>query len=137
MEERSRERKKSAGKIDGEAEVRAKIAELSQPDRAMAERVHEIVTSAVPELTARTWYGMAAYAKDGDAVCFFPERGQVQDPLRHHRLLRQGRPRRGRPVAGVLRPRGADAGGGAADPPAGGEGRRAGELTAVRIGKQA
>jgi uncharacterized protein YdhG (YjbR/CyaY superfamily) len=49
----------------------AKIAEMQQEDRALAERIHAIITSAAPELSAKTWYGMPAYAKDGKIVCFF------------------------------------------------------------------
>ena len=60
-------RKKAA---EAEACV-AKIAELSQPDRGIAERIHAIVTSAAPELDPKTWYGMPAYALDGKVVCFF------------------------------------------------------------------
>ena len=56
---------------DGEADVLAKIAEMPQPDRGMAERLHQIVKSAAPELLPRIWYGMPAYAKDGKVVCFF------------------------------------------------------------------
>ena len=58
-------------KADGEAEVLAKIAEMPAGDRALAERIHAIVKTAAPELAARTWYGMPAYAKDGNVVCFF------------------------------------------------------------------
>ncbi len=70
MKERARELK-AAGKGDGESEVLAKIAEMSEPDRTMAERLHAIVTASAPELSARTWYGMPAYAKDDKVVCFF------------------------------------------------------------------
>jgi uncharacterized protein YdhG (YjbR/CyaY superfamily) len=56
---------------DGEGEVLAKIAEMSEPDRAMAERVHAIVKASAPDLAPRTWYGMPAYAKEGKVVCFF------------------------------------------------------------------
>src|SRR4029079_11579425 len=56
---------------DGEADVLAKIAEMPQPDRGMAERLHQIVKSAAPELVARAWYGSPAYAKYGKVVCFF------------------------------------------------------------------
>jgi uncharacterized protein YdhG (YjbR/CyaY superfamily) len=56
---------------DDESIVLAKIAELSASDRAMAERVHAIVTSTAPELAPRLWYGMPAYARGGDVVCFF------------------------------------------------------------------
>jgi uncharacterized protein YdhG (YjbR/CyaY superfamily) len=59
------------GKNDPKAEVLAKIAELPQPDRGTAERLHAIVKATAPELTARTWYGMPAYAKDGKVLCFF------------------------------------------------------------------
>jgi uncharacterized protein YdhG (YjbR/CyaY superfamily) len=72
MKEHVQELKRAkAGKVDGETEVRAKIAEMSAHDRAMAERVHEIVKASAPELSSRTWYGMPAYAKDGKVVCFF------------------------------------------------------------------
>src|SRR5690242_3373861 len=67
MKERAQELKKESG----EAEVLAKIAEMNDTDRPMAERLHEIITSTAPELAPRTWYGMPAYAKDGNVVCFF------------------------------------------------------------------
>jgi uncharacterized protein YdhG (YjbR/CyaY superfamily) len=56
---------------DGEGEVLAKIATMPEPDRAMAERLHAIVKASAPALSPRTWYGMPAYAKDGNVVCFF------------------------------------------------------------------
>ena len=63
---------KPAGKKpDGESEVLEAIAAMPVPDRAMAERIHAIVTAAAPALVPRTWYGMPAYAKDGNVVCFF------------------------------------------------------------------
>ncbi|HJP60675.1 MAG TPA: DUF1801 domain-containing protein [Gemmatimonadaceae bacterium] len=58
-------------KSDGESEVLAKIAEMREPDRTMAKRLHAIIKAAAPDLTSRTWYGMPAYAKDGKVVCFF------------------------------------------------------------------
>src|SRR5919109_5019704 len=58
-----------AGKADGESDVLAKIAEMPEPDRAMAERFHEIIKASAPALSPRTWYGMPAYAKDGNVVC--------------------------------------------------------------------
>jgi hypothetical protein len=67
----ARRRSGRAAKTDGEADVLAKIAEMSEPDRAMAARLHALITASAPELTPRTWYGMPAYAKDGDVVCFF------------------------------------------------------------------
>ena len=60
-----------AGKTDGESDVLAKIAEMPEPDRAMAERLHAIIKASAPALSPRTWYGMPAYAKDGKVVCFF------------------------------------------------------------------
>jgi uncharacterized protein YdhG (YjbR/CyaY superfamily) len=60
-----------AGKADGERDVLAKIAEMAEPDRAMAERLHAMIKASAPDLTPRTWYGMPAYAQDGNVVCFF------------------------------------------------------------------
>ena len=77
MKERAQELKAAArrgpraGKADGEADVLAKIAEMPEPDRAMAERIHAIVKASAPALSPRTWYGMPAYALDGKVVCFF------------------------------------------------------------------
>jgi uncharacterized protein YdhG (YjbR/CyaY superfamily) len=71
MRERARELKASAGKADGESDVLAKIAEMPEPDRVMAERLHAVVKASAPDLSPRTWYGMPAYAKDGKVVCFF------------------------------------------------------------------
>ena len=77
MRERAREAKaasrrgKRVSREEAEAEVREKIAEMAEPDRGMAERLHALVTSTAPELVPRTWYGMPAYAKDGAIVCFF------------------------------------------------------------------
>src|SRR5689334_23750857 len=69
MKERALELKR--GTADGEQDVLEKIAEMPEPDRAMAERIHAIVKAAAPDLTPRTWYGMPAYARDGKVVCFF------------------------------------------------------------------
>ena len=71
MKERAQELKAAARKADGESAVLAKIAEMSKPDRAMAERLHAIIKASAPALSPRTWYGMPAYAKDGNVVCFF------------------------------------------------------------------
>jgi len=73
MKERAEEMKAAArrGKADGESDVLAKIAEMPEPDRAMAERLHAIVKASAPALSPKTWYGMPAYAKDGKVVCFF------------------------------------------------------------------
>ena len=59
------------GKADGESDVLAKIAEMTGQDRVLAELVHAIVRASAPGLSPRTWYGMPAYAKDGNVVCFF------------------------------------------------------------------
>jgi uncharacterized protein YdhG (YjbR/CyaY superfamily) len=69
MRERARETK--TGGADGESDVLAKIAEMTEPDRAMAERMHALVKATAPDLAPRTWYGMPAYAKGGDVVCHF------------------------------------------------------------------
>ena len=74
MKERARELKAEARRgqqADGERDVLAKIAEMPEPDRVMAERIHAIVKANAPELSPRTWYGMPAYARDGKVVCFF------------------------------------------------------------------
>ena len=77
MKERARELKAAArrgpraAKADGESAVLAKIAEMPEPDRVMAERLHAIIKASAPALSPKTWYGMPAYAKDGNVVCFF------------------------------------------------------------------
>jgi uncharacterized protein YdhG (YjbR/CyaY superfamily) len=71
MKERAQELKAAARTADGESAVLAKIAEMPEADRAMAERLHAIVKASAPALSPRTWYGMPAYAKDGKVVCFF------------------------------------------------------------------
>ncbi len=71
MKERARELKAEAQRADGEKALRAKIAEMPEPDRAMAERLHAIVKASAPALAPKTWYGMPAYAKDGKVVCYF------------------------------------------------------------------
>ena len=74
-----RERAREAKSKDGEADLLAKIAEMDDSDRAMAEKVHAIVTEVAPELTPKTWYGMPAYAaKGGKAVCFFQPAGKFK-----------------------------------------------------------
>ena len=72
MRERAREAKAAlAGNQDGESDVLAKIAEMGERDRAMAERLHAIIRANAPALSPRTWYGMPAYAKGGNMICFF------------------------------------------------------------------
>jgi uncharacterized protein YdhG (YjbR/CyaY superfamily) len=75
MKERARELKAESRRArtnaDGESDLLAKIAEMQEPDRAMATRLHAIVKASAPGLSSRTWYGMPAYAKDGSVLCFF------------------------------------------------------------------
>jgi hypothetical protein len=77
MKERAKELKAAArsgsraDKAAGESAVLARIAEMPEPDRAMGERLHAIIKSSAPALSPRLWYGMPAYAKDGNVVCFF------------------------------------------------------------------
>ncbi|MFN8186830.1 MAG: DUF1801 domain-containing protein [Gaiellales bacterium] len=71
MRERAKELKAQASRADGEKALLEKIAEMEGADRAMATRLHAIVTESAPELSPRTWYGMPAYARDGKVVCFF------------------------------------------------------------------
>jgi uncharacterized protein YdhG (YjbR/CyaY superfamily) len=75
MRERARELKaesrRSADRADGERDLLAKIAEMPDSDRVMAERIHAIVTASAPDLEPKTWYGMPAYARDGKLICFF------------------------------------------------------------------
>jgi uncharacterized protein YdhG (YjbR/CyaY superfamily) len=68
VEERRRAR---SGEADGERDVLAKIAEMAEPDRVIAKRVHALIKASAPGLLPKTWYGMPAYAKDGKVVCFF------------------------------------------------------------------
>jgi uncharacterized protein YdhG (YjbR/CyaY superfamily) len=75
MKERAKELKAEArlskNRAEGEKAIRDKIAEMSEPDRSMAERIHAIVTASAPDLMPRTWYGMPAYADEGKVVCYF------------------------------------------------------------------
>ena len=75
MKERAKEQKAEArankNRAEGESDVLAKIAEMPEPDRTMARRLHEIIKASAPVLSPKTWYGMPAYARDGKVVCFF------------------------------------------------------------------
>jgi uncharacterized protein YdhG (YjbR/CyaY superfamily) len=77
MKERARELKAEASRgpradrVDPESDVLAKIAEMPEPDRALARRLHAIIKTSAPVLSPKTWYGMPAYARDGKVVCFF------------------------------------------------------------------
>src|SRR5215218_4298532 len=75
---RERAQELTAGDPDGEGAVLAKIAEMPQPDRALAERIHALIKASAPGLSPRTWYGMPAYAKDGKVVCFFQSAHKIK-----------------------------------------------------------
>jgi uncharacterized protein YdhG (YjbR/CyaY superfamily) len=84
MQETIKERKKAAkltpeeARVQGEADVQAKIAEMAEADRALAERIHEIVLATAPALVPRTFYGMPAYARDGKVICFFQAKSKFK-----------------------------------------------------------
>jgi len=84
MREGARERRSAARRdpaaerAEGLAELEAKIAEMPEPDRTMARRVHALVTASVPSLMPRTYYGMPAYAKDGKVICFFKPKSKFK-----------------------------------------------------------
>src|SRR5438093_12274257 len=72
MKETFKERRRAlSGEADGEADVLTKIAEMPEPDRGIANRLHAVIKASAPILSPKTWYGMPAYAKDGKVVCFF------------------------------------------------------------------
>jgi len=71
MKERIQELKAFASRADGEKALLAKIAEMPEPERTMAKRLHALITASAPALWPKTWYGMPAYARDGKVVCFF------------------------------------------------------------------
>jgi len=71
MMDRVQEQKIAVRKAEGESDLLAKIAEMPEPDRAMAKRLHAVIKASAPALSPTTWYGMPAYAKDGKVVCFF------------------------------------------------------------------
>jgi uncharacterized protein YdhG (YjbR/CyaY superfamily) len=75
MKERAKELKAeeraNKNRAEGERDLLSKIAEMPEPDRSMAARIHEIITASAPDLWPKTWYGMPAYARDGKVVCFF------------------------------------------------------------------
>lgn len=78
MRERARELKNQNNKAAAEADVISKIAAMAPQDKAMAEKVHELVKTHAPELDAKTWYGMPAYAKDGKTILFFQDAGKFK-----------------------------------------------------------
>src|SRR5689334_18667487 len=75
----SSKRDPAAEREDGERDIREAIAKMPEPDRGMAERVHDVVTAAAPELMPRTYYGMPAYAKNGKTICFFKPKSKFKE----------------------------------------------------------
>jgi uncharacterized protein YdhG (YjbR/CyaY superfamily) len=71
--------KELKAKEDGETAVRNAIAEMLPQDRAIAQRLHKLITATAPGLSPKTWYGMPAYAKDGKVVCFFRDAGKFKE----------------------------------------------------------
>lgn len=80
VRERKRQARRSPAeeRAEGEREVQAKIAEMPPDERAMAERIHKIVSATAPELVPRTFYGMPAYSKDGKVICFFQAKSKFK-----------------------------------------------------------
>jgi uncharacterized protein YdhG (YjbR/CyaY superfamily) len=76
--ERVRELKAEAAKADGLTELLAAIARMQEPDRAIAKKVHALITAAAPNLAPKTWYGMPAYTKDGNVICYFQNAGKFK-----------------------------------------------------------
>jgi uncharacterized protein YdhG (YjbR/CyaY superfamily) len=75
---RVQELKAEAAKADGKLELLAAIARMQEPDRTIAKKVHALITAAAPALTPKTWYGMPAYAKDGNLICYFQNAGKFK-----------------------------------------------------------
>lgn len=78
MPERARELKAEAVKADGETELLAAIAKMQEPDRGIAKKLHALIKAAAPALASKTWYGMPAYTKDGNIICFFQDAGKFK-----------------------------------------------------------
>ena len=78
MRERARELKAEAAKADGETELLASIAKMHEPDRAIAKKLHALIKAAAPVLAPKTWYGMPAYTKQGNVICFFQNAGKFK-----------------------------------------------------------
>ena len=76
--ERVRELKAEAAKADGKTELLAAIAKMQEPDRAIAKKIHALISAAAPDLAPKTWYGMPAYARDGNVICYFQNAGKFK-----------------------------------------------------------
>ena len=119
MQESASERKAAGsapggGAGRGRAEVLAKIAEMPEPDRSMAQRIHEIVTTSAPTLVPRTYYGMPAYGRDGKTICFFKPASKFKERNSTFGFEQHAQARRRRHVAGRVQRREAEPGGRAA-----------------------
>lgn len=79
MRERARELKAEAAKAAGEEELLAAIAKMEEPARSMAKKLHALIKATAPALAPKPWYGMPAYAKDGDTICFFRNAGKFKE----------------------------------------------------------
>ena len=112
MKERAKELKAEArankDKAAGERDLLAKIAEMSEPDRSMAERLHAVITASAPSLSPKTWYGMPAYARDGKVVCFFTPAQKFNSRYATFGFNDDREPRRRHHVADLLRADGVD-----------------------------
>ncbi len=109
MKERVKELKAEGLRADGEKDVLAKIAEMPESDRIMGERIHAIMKATAPDLVPRTWYGMPAYTKDGNVLCFFRSAQKFGTRYATLGLQRQSETRRGQHVADRLRAEEVDA----------------------------
>ncbi len=78
MQDRAKEAKAADSRADGKRDLLEKIAEMPEPDRSMAERIHALVTATAPDLWPRTYYGMPAYARDGKVICFFQPKSKFK-----------------------------------------------------------
>lgn len=78
LKEKRAAAKKGGAEVDGDAEVRAKLAEMSASDRRLGERIHALITENAPTLVPRLWYGMPAYSKDGDVLCWYQPAGKFK-----------------------------------------------------------
>ena len=105
MKETFKERRRAlSGEADGEADVLTKIAEMPEPDRGIANRLHAVIKASAPILSPKTWYGMPAYAKDGKVVCFFQSGQKFKVEIRNVRFPRRCKPRRRRHLANLFCP---------------------------------
>ena len=108
MKERAKELKAEAAKADGEKALLEKVAEMKGSDKAIATRLHAIITAAAPSLSPKTWYGMPAYAKDGKILCFFQSAAKFDARYATFGFSDEANHRRRGDVADLLGSQGAD-----------------------------